>query len=281
MLEMTLDYVSPLELTGSMLESGAKKARLSVSDMLIRGMFAGALLGMAATLSDAAAVATGDALIGAVMFSFGFVMIALLNLELFTGCCVMLPFAAFGGRATSGQVLRNWVFVYIGNLIGSLLYAIIYAAANTKFFTGAPDPVGAKVVAIGIAKVVPYMHGGAAGWGTALLKGVLCNWLVALASVLALVSRSTIGKIVACWLPITAFVALGFEHSVANMFDIPAAMMLGAPITVGQWLIWNEIPVTIGNIIGGMIFTGLALYVTYKPDTSKASSAAGVPVAAE
>ena len=75
--------------------------------------------------------------------------------------------------------------------------------------------------------------------------------------------------------------ALGFEHSVANMFDIPAAMMLGAPITVGQWLIWNEIPVTIGNIIGGAIFTGLALYATYKPDTSKAASPAGVAVAAE
>src|ERR1700691_5063952 len=119
MLEMTLDYVSPLELTSSMLESGAKKANLSVSDMLIRGAFAGALFGMAATLSDAAAVATGDALVGAVMFSFGFVMIALLNLELFTGCCVMLPFAAFGGRATGGQVLRNWIVVFIGNLIGS------------------------------------------------------------------------------------------------------------------------------------------------------------------
>jgi formate/nitrite transporter FocA (FNT family) len=99
--------------------------------------------------------------------------------------------------------------------------------------------------------------------------------------VLALVSRSTVGKIVACWLPITAFVALGFEHCVANMFAIPGAMMLGAPITVGQWLIWNQIPVTIGNIIGGMICTGLALYVTYKPDTSKAVAAAPLAVAAE
>ena len=157
----------------------------------------------------------------------------------------------------------------------------LYVATSTKFFTDAPDPVGAKVVAVGMAKVMPYMHAGAAGWWTALVKGVLCNWLVALASVLALVSRSTIGKIIACWLPITAFVALGFEHSVANMFDIPAAMMLGAPISVGQWLIWNEIPVTIGNIIGGMIFTGLALYVTYKPETSKAATPAAMAVAAE
>jgi formate/nitrite transporter len=192
----------------------------------------------------------------------------------------MLPFAAFGGRATTGQVLRNWVFVYIGNLIGSLIYAFLYAATSTKFFTDAPDPVGAKVVAVGVAKVMPYMHAGLAGWGTALVKGVLCNWLVALASVFALVSRSTIGKIVAAWLPITAFVALGFEHSVANMFDIPGAIILGAPISISQWLVWNEIPVTIGNIIGGMIFTGLALYVTYKP-TQSAAAPAGIAVAAE
>jgi formate transporter len=280
-LEMIVDYLSPLELTSSMLESGVKKAKLGVSDMLIRGVLAGAFLGMAATLADAATVATGDALIGAIMFSFGFIFIALLNLELFTGACVMVPFAAFAGRASAGQVLRNWVFVYIGNLIGSLIYGFLYAAATTKFFTSAPDPVGAKVVAVGIAKVVPYMHAGAAGWWTALVKGVLCNWLVALASVLALVSRSTLGKIVAAWLPITAFVALGFEHCVANMFDIAGAMMLGAPITIGQWLIWNQIPVTIGNIIGGMIFTGLALYVTYKPDTSKAAAPAAMAMAAE
>jgi formate/nitrite transporter len=276
-----VDYVSPLELTSSMLDSGTKKANLSTSDLLVRGVLAGAFLGMAATLSDAATVITGDALVGAVMFSFGFVIIVLLNLELFTGACVMLPFAAFGGRASVGQVLRNWVLVYIGNLIGSLIYGFLYAAVNTKFFTDAPDPVGAKVAAIGMAKVLPYMHAGVAGWWTALVKGVLCNWLVALASVLALVSRSTVGKIVACWLPITAFVALGFEHCVANMFAIPGAMMLGAPITISQWLIWNQIPVTIGNIIGGMICTGLALYVTYKPDTSKAVAAAPLAVAAE
>jgi formate/nitrite transporter len=281
MLEMTVDYVSPQELANAMLESGAKKAKLSVSDMLVRGVLSGAFLGMAATLSDAATLATGDALVGAIMFSFGFVIIALLNLELFTGCCVMLPFAAFGGRASTGEVLRNWIFVWIANLIGSLLYGALYAAAATKFFTAAPDPVGAKVVAVGVAKVMPYMHAGLAGWCTALVKGVLCNWLVALASVFALISRSTMGKIVAAWLPITAFVALGFEHSVANMFDIGGAMMLGAPITVGQWMFWNEIPVTIGNIIGGMIFTGLALYVTFKPDTSKAAAPAGMAVAAE
>src|ERR1700734_2297459 len=135
MLEMTVDYVPPYELTSAMLDTGAKKAKLSVSDLLIRGVLAGAFLGMAATLSDAATVVTGDALVGAVMFSFGFIIITLLSLELFTGACVMLPFAAFGGRISAGLVLRNWIYVYIGNLIGSLIYAALYAAASTKFFT--------------------------------------------------------------------------------------------------------------------------------------------------
>jgi formate/nitrite transporter FocA (FNT family) len=172
------------------------------------------------------------------------------------------------------------VFVYIGNLIGALIYGFLYAATSTKFFTDAPDPVGAKLVAIGMAKVMPYMHAGAAGWGTALVKGVLCNWMVALASVMALTSRSTVGKIVAAWLPIMSFVAMGFEHCVVNMFAIPTAMMLGAPISISQWLVWNQVPVTLGNIIGGLILTGLALYVTYKP-TQSATTPATMAVAAE
>jgi formate/nitrite transporter len=279
MLEMILDYVAPLDVTAAMSESGAKKAKLSVSDLLVRGILSGAFLGFAESLAAAADVMTGDNLAGAVIFPVGFVIIVLLNLELFTGACALLPFAAWTNRATAGQVLRNWVFVYIGNLIGALIYGFLYAATSTKFFTDAPDPVGAKLVAIGMAKVMPYMHSGAAGWMTALVKGVLANWMVSLGSVVALTSRATIGKIAAVWLPIMAFVAMGFEHCVVNMFAIPTAMMLGAPISISQWLIWNQVPVTIGNIIGGMILTGLALYVTYKP--SKSAVAPAMAMAAE
>jgi formate/nitrite transporter len=275
-----LDYVSPLELTSAMAESGAKKARLSVSDMLIRGALSGAFLAFSASLADAATVATGDALIGALLFPIGLIIIALLNLELFTGACAILPFGAFAGRASWGQVARNWIFVYIGNLIGALIYGFLYAATSTKFFTAAPDPVGAKVAAVAIAKVVPYMTAGGAGWATAFTKGVLCNWMVSLGSVLALMSRSMIGKIFVAWMPIMAFVAMGFEHCVVNMFAIPTGIMLGAHISVGQWLAWNQVPVTLGNIVGGMLLTGLALYVTYKPGTAAATPRA-VPAVAE
>jgi formate/nitrite transporter len=280
-LEITVDYVPPLELTGAMLDSGIKKAKLGVFDMLVRGALAGAFVGLGISVDAAAGGLSGNGLVGALLFPFCFILITLLSLEFFTGNCALLPFAAFAGRVSLGQVLRNWVFVYIGHLIGALTYGFLYAAVSTKFFTEAPDAVGAKVMAIGLAKVIPYVHAGAAGWWTALVKGIFATWMVSLGAVLALVSRSVIGKVVAAWLPIMAFVVMGFEHCVVSMFAIPTAIMLGAPITVSQWLVWNQIPVTIGNIIGGMICTGLALYVTYKPDTSKAEVSARMAAAAE
>jgi formate/nitrite transporter len=273
------DYLTPDELIAAMVESGAKKARLGASDILIRAALSGAILGFAESLAAAAAVATGDALVGAVLFPIGFIMIVLLNLELFTGACALVPVAAFAGRASGGQVLRNWVLVYLGNLLGALAYAVLYAAVSTRFFTAPPDPVGAKMIAIATAKTAPYMAAGGAGWATALVKGVLCNWMVSLGTVMGLVSRSVIGKSLAAWMPIMAFVAMGFEHCVVNMFAVPAGILLGAPISWGSWLVWNQIPVTLGNIIGGLILTGAALYATFRPSASAAPGA--VPFAAE
>jgi formate transporter len=103
------------------------------------------------------------------------------------------------------------------------------------------------------------------GWETAFVKGILCNWMVTLGAVLALVSRSTVGKIVAMWLPILTFFAQGYEHSIVNMFVIPAGKFFGAPVSTYQWWVWNQIPVTLGNMVSGVLLTGLALYVTYRP----------------
>jgi formate/nitrite transporter FocA (FNT family) len=97
------------------------------------------------------------------------------------------------------------------------------------------------------------------------VKGMLCNWLVCLGVVMAMTSTSTVGKIAATWLPIFLFFALGFEHAVVNMFIIPTGMMMGAKVSVAQWWLWNQIPVTLGNLVGGFTFTGLAIYTTYKP----------------
>ena len=121
--------------------------------------------------------------------------------------------------------------VYIGNLIGSL----IFAAVDAKFFTEAPPGIGTKTAAIASAKVLPYMAAGAAGWGTAFLKGFLCNWMVSLGAVMALVTRPTIAKMFAMYLPIMAFVAQGFEYFVVNMFVIPCGILLDAHVSAAQW----------------------------------------------
>src|SRR5207247_422601 len=115
-----------------------------------------------------------------------------------------------------------------------------------------PVEIFAEVVAVAKKKA-----------GTALIKAVLCNWMVTLGAVLALASRSTIGKIVAMWLPIMTFYAHGYEHSIVNMYLIPAGMLLGAKVSISNWWLWNQIPVTIGNILSGAFFTGAALYATY------------------
>jgi formate transporter len=114
------------------------------------------------------------------------------------------------------------------------------------------------------SKTLGYAKLGSAGLVPATAKAVLCNWMVTLGVVMSLTSQSTIGKIAAMWLPILTFFAQGFEHSVVNMFVIPAGMMLGAHVSFADWWMWNQIPVTVGNVAGGLIFTGLALYATHK-----------------
>ncbi len=255
-----MDWLNPSALAAAMSDAGTKKALLPVKTIIITGILAGMFLGFTTTLYLSAVVASGSTLVGAVFFPVGFVMLVLLGLELFTGNAALLPYARLAGRLTSGQVISGLVLVYIANLIGSLIYALLFALASTKFFSGAPDPVGAKLVAVATAKVVPYMDAGAAGWATALVKGIICNWMVSLGAVMALLSRSVIGKIFAMWLPIMAFVAQGYEHCVVNMFVIPGGIMLGAHVSIGQWLIWNEIPVTIGNLVGAIVITAIGLY---------------------
>ena len=112
---------------------------------------------------------------------------------------------------------------------------------------------------------------------TSFVKAMLCNWMVCLGVVMAMTTTSTVGKLAALWMPIFIFFAQGFEHSVVNMFIIPTGMMMGAKVTVAQWWLWNQIPVTLGNLVGGFTFTGLALYVTYKPKPAPAKILAPTP----
>jgi len=257
------DYVNPKDLMQEAVQLAKKKSDLSVRDMLIRGALAGAFLGYATSFAVLVTSQGLPPIVGAILFPVGFVILALLGLELVTGNFALLPAGLLARNVKLPKLLRNWAWVYAGNLIGSVLYAALFYLAITNWRTGNGGAVADLLKQAAQKKTLAYVALGSSGWATAVVKGILCNWMVTIGAVLALVSRSTIGKIAAMWLPIMTFFALGFEHSVVNMFLIPSAMMLGAPISLSQWLFWNLLPVTIGNIFGGALLTGAALYVTY------------------
>jgi len=264
------DYVNPKELLQEAVQVAKKKSELSVPDMLIRGVLSGAFLGYATSLAFLATSQGLPPIVGAILFPVGFVILVLLGLELLTGNFALLPAGVMAGTVRVSKMLRNWGCVCLGNLIGSLLYAALFYLAITNWRTGNGGAVADLIKQAAQKKTLAYASLGASGWALALVKGVLCNWMVTIGAMMALVSRSTVGKIAAMWLPIMTFFALGFEHSVVNMYVLPSGMMLGAPISVGQALFWNLLPVTLGNLIAGAFCTGAALYATYatKPSLS-------------
>jgi len=260
-----MDSIKPADIVKSMIALGAAKGALPPRDLLIRGGLSGALLGCATSLAITGSLQTGIPLVGALIFPAGFIMIILLGLELATGSFALLPLAWKEGRLGGGRMLANLGWVLLGNLIGSLCYALLLVGALTMCGQAPLNEIALKIVAIAETKTLGYEKFGAAGLATVFIKAILCNWMVCLGVVMALASSSTVGKIVGAWLPIFVFFAQGFEHSIVNMFVIPAGMMLGAKVTVADWWLWNEIPVTLGNVVGGLLFTGAALYLTHVP----------------
>ncbi len=275
-----MDYVKPIEVVKAMLASGDTKAGLPVKDLLLRGILSGALLGFATSLAFTATAQTSVPLVGALVFPVGFVMIVLLGLELVTGSFAVVMLAGVKGRGQWPRVFANLFWVYVGNLVGSLLYGVLLYAVLTSAGSEAPAGIALKIAAVAEAKTHGYAVHGFAGLVTAVCKGILCNWMVCLGVVMAMTSQSTVGKIIAMWLPILTFFAQGFEHAVVNMFVIPTGMMLGAKISLADWWIWNQLPVTLGNLIGGFLFTGLFLYWTYSPADKKAEVEILAPAAA-
>ncbi|HTS29039.1 MAG TPA: formate/nitrite transporter family protein [Bryobacteraceae bacterium] len=272
-----MDYVNPSELIAESLRAAKRKSELGVNDMLLRGALAGAFLGFATSLVFVVQTQGVPPIVGALLFPVGFVILVLLGLELATGNFALLPPAVASGEVTIGRLLRNWCWVYLGNLAGSAAYALLFYLAITNCGANNGGPLGDLVRAAAQKKTLAYLSAGGAGWATALVKAILCNWMVTIGALLAMASRSTIGKIAAMWLPILTFFAQGYEHSIVNMFVIPAGMMLRAPVSMGNWWLWNQIPVTIGNILSGSLFTGLALYYTYRARPVAAAREAACP----
>ena len=272
-----MDFVKPTDMAATMRDSGVMRAELSIRDMLVRGMMAGALLGIATSLAITGAVQTGVPFVGAIVFPVGFVMIVCLGLELCTGNFGILTLSWMENRIGFAPMMRNFAWSFIGNLLGSVLYALLLVIALTNAWHTPVAGVAQKLVDIASAKTIAYEGLGTAGMLTCFVKAMLCNWMVCLGVTMSMMSTSTFGKILGAWLPIFLFFAQGFEHAVVNMFVIPAGMMLGAPIHFSEWWLWNQIPVTLGNFVGGVLFISVAWYLTYRQKAVDQARVEGSP----
>lgn len=262
-----MDNVKPAQIVADLTQMGAYKATLTVKNILIRGFLSGAFLGFATVLAFITANQTGMGVLGALAFPVGFVMIILLGLELVTGNFATVPMAVMSRQTTLKRLFYNWAFAFIGNLIGSIFFGAMYYICMTKCGHTFDALIAKKIITVATEKTLVYKELGITGIVVCFTKAILCNWMVTMGVVMGLVSSSTTGKIVAIWLPIFTFFALGLEHCVVNMFVIPTAIMLDTPISLSDWWLWNQIPATIGNIVGGFLFTGVLLYLTHYKKT--------------
>jgi len=253
-----VNMLSPAEIASVWIENGKKKAGLPADKMLLLGIFAGIFIGFGANASIVVTqtlesnVDVGlSKFFGAAVFPVGLMLVIMAGAELFTGNNLM-TLALLDGKITSGRMFLNWSMVYLGNLIGSVVLALLLAWSGLY----GSEILAAKAASIAAAKVsLTFMQ--------AFVRGILCNMLVVLACWMQAGSKDMTGKILALWFPIMLFVLSGFEHSVANMFFIPLGIFLGADATWGQFFINNIIPVTLGNIVGGAVIVPFTYYLCY------------------
>jgi formate/nitrite transporter len=271
-----MSYLTPSEFVTKMVDAGESKVFMSTRDTVIRAYMAGAILALAAWFAITINVQTGQPLVGAILFPVGFCMLSLLGFDLLTGVFVLAPLAWLNKRpgVTIAGVLRNWGLVFVGNFAGALTTAFLMAYVTTFGFTQPPDKVGTVIGNIGESRTLGYAAHGAAGMATLFFRGVLCNWMVSTGVVGAMISTTVSGKVIAMWMPIFVFFYMVFEHSVVNMFLFPAGLMLHAPFSILDYFIWNEIPTVLGNLVGGLAFTGLTLYTTHVMTAPKRTSSA-------
>jgi formate/nitrite transporter len=280
-------YLVPSEFVTKMVDAGESKIFMSTRDTVIRAYMAGAILALAAAFAVMVNVQTGYPIIGAILFPVGFCMLYLLGFDLLTGVFVLTPLALIDKRpgVTLGGVLRNWGLVFIGNFAGAATVAVMMSIVYTFGFSTPPDKVGAVIATIGESRTLGYAKYGAAGMLTLFIRGMLCNWMVSTGVVGAMISTTVSGKVIAMWMPIMLFFAMTFEHSVVNMFLFPSGLLMGGHYTFVDYMLWNEIPTCLGNLIGGLSFTGLTLYATHirtapKRDLGAASSSPSARAAA-
>ncbi len=257
-----VDAYAPREIAQRVESAGVAKAHLATMPTVVLGILAGAFIALGAAfyvvvMTDSGLGFGPGRLLGGMAFSLGLILVIVGGAELFTGNNLIV-FAWCDGKITLASLLRNWGLVYVGNLIGATAMAVaVHLTGINGFADGA---VGGTVAAIAEGKVglAPL---------EAFVRAILCNVLVCLAVWLCFAARSVISKIFAIIFPITGFVAMGFEHSVANMYLIPAGWLAGAAAVTLSGYLTNLVIVTIGNIIGGGVLVAVIYWLVYGRET--------------
>ncbi len=276
---MFMSYLEPSEFATKMVDAGEQKIFMSTKDTVVRAFMAGAILGLAAFFAITVIVSTGSLLVGSLLFPVGFIMLYLMKFDLLTGVFTLVPLAILDKRTgcTVPQMLRNWGLVFIGNFAGALTTAFFASFILTYGYNTDGGALAAKVSSIGESRTLGYQAHGADGWFTIFIRGMLCNWMVSMGVVGAMISTNATSKIIAMWMPVMLFFFMGFEHSIVNMFLFPFSMIMGGEFGVYEYFMWNEIPTALGNLVGGFLLVGLPLYWTHvrtNPERKLAKSTA-------
>ena len=273
-----MNLFSPADVAKNYVNIGKGKCNTPAIKMLILGMLAGAFIAFGGVGATTVAISIPEAslakFIGACIFPGGLTMVLLAGSELFTGNC-LLVIPLLQKEVTVAQVLKNWFFVYIGNFIGSVIVAAICIYGHQASLFGSGVAVSMISTATGKCALT---------FGDALLKGIACNFLVCIAVWISFAAKDVAGKIAGLFFPIMIFVLAGFEHSIANMYYISVGLIANAnpayaeaaaaagvdttALTVGNFLLGNLLPVTIGNIIGGALLVGCGYWFLYLKGTS-------------
>ncbi len=258
-----MSFSTPPQLVECAEKAALTKVSLSTPRTLLAAALAGIYIAMGGLLSlligyGFPEITAGNPglqrLLSGCMFPLGLILVVLAGAELFTGNNAVLIPGWVKQQYSFGSVLRNWVLVYVGNFIGALFFVYVMV-----WFTGVvdADPWHSAIVGIAEAKV-------SMSWWVVFTKGIGANWLVCLAVWLGFSAHSTAGKMMGLWFPVMCFVAIGYEHSIANMFFIPLGILQGASVSWWKFIIDNLIPATLGNIVGGALFVGLAYTLLYR-----------------
>lgn len=302
---------TPAQMCGMAYNAGKSKGDLPAGQLFVRGIMAGVYIAVGAAFCTIAMTGVAPLLgagfaklLGGAAFPIGLIAIILTGMELFTGNAALLPMAIWTGKSTYGKLIKNWSIVYMGNLVGSIAFAamVVIAPFTQGNFTAAePNAFGLMAVTVSIGKILTYKAAGSMGMFSLFISGIGCNFIVCLAVLLAMTAQDVIGKVLVIWFPIMSFVVIGFEHCVANMYFLPAGKFLvdafpslitkvGADgkawnallaanggISWYDVVVWNIIPVTIGNIVGAIVVIAATYHYCYKDAVCETAAPAAEP----